>query len=270
MPTKSLAAERDSASVGLNEQLIWDVVPDGFKSLQNTLVNGSTINNTSGSSQDFIALVDLRGCSIAEVHLTGSSIAGAPTASVFGTFHDQATQKGLAWQDSGSGALANGVRRTFTSQPLRGERVARVKITVPNGAAITFTQAEVNAMPTGQADVLAQPLRVSGSATAPAGAALIADTGQLAAGIYRVEVMLGFADTLAAGKALVVEHRNAGNTAQLANGIQAHHSAGSGAGWLVFERVVVAANERIRVSNAAIAGAAGSVASATIMVTPVA
>lgn len=44
-----------------------------------------------------------------------------------------------------------------------------------------------------------------------------ADTGALAAGSYDFDIRLAASDTIAVGKGLVVEHRNAANNATLFN-----------------------------------------------------
>lgn len=105
---------------------------------------------------------------------------------------------------------------------------------------------------------------VSAESGAPAAAALVVDTGALAAGDYRVEYTVGYADTLAAGKAAALEHRDAANAANL-------HTVVCPAGAVlsdVIERVTLAANERLRVVNRAVAGGVGSVLAASIRVTP--
>jgi hypothetical protein len=48
----------------------------------------------------------------------------------------------------------------------------------------------------------------SGQATAPTAAQVVADTGALAAGVYDLEITLGFSGVLAAGKHLSVEHQH--------------------------------------------------------------
>jgi hypothetical protein len=98
------------------------------------------------------------------------------------------------------------------------------------------------------------------SVAAPGAGAAIVDTGQLAAGTYRVEIVAAFADTLAAGKALLVQHRNAANGANI---WELPAPAGQPLAFTI-ERLVVADNERVRVINGAVAGAAGSIASALI------
>lgn len=105
------------------------------------------------------------------------------------------------------------------------------------------------------------PIVVSAQAAAPAAAAVVADSGALAAGVYAVEVDLGFSAAPAAGKHISLEHRNAannGNTQQL--GL----CPGGAAPHIFLERVVVAANERIRAVIGAVAAAAGEVAHASI------
>lgn len=137
---------------------------------------------------------------------------------------------------------------------------------VPSGAGtliglIRAVRDFMRAFPSAQ-DALA---RASAQVVAPAAGAVIADTGQLAAGTYRVEVHMAFADTLAAGKALILEYRNAANSATL-------HSAVCPAGAtvrIVISRITIVGNERFRVINAAVVGVAGSVANAYIEVVPV-
>lgn len=109
--------------------------------------------------------------------------------------------------------------------------------------------------------LVASPTVNGGTATAPAAGAVVADTGALTAGSYRLEVTAGFADTLAAGKGLLVEHRDAANTATVRT--LAIIPAGVANSFEV-ARIVVAASERVRIVNAAIAGAAGSVAAGSI------
>jgi hypothetical protein len=105
-----------------------------------------------------------------------------------------------------------------------------------------------------------QVAKVSGKLTAPAAGAVICDTGQLAAGTYTFRIQAGASDTVAVAKGVLIEHRNAANSATL---------------WqvlvpvLAFEafdiRFPVATNERVR-AIANIAGAASSQYGAAIQV----
>lgn len=105
------------------------------------------------------------------------------------------------------------------------------------------------------------PTVASGQATAPIAAAVIADTGALAAGVYDLEITLGFSGVLAAGKHLSVEHRNAANAAN----VQQYGLCPAGAVKTIYiSRVVVAATERVRVVVGAVAAAVSEVAHATI------
>lgn len=108
---------------------------------------------------------------------------------------------------------------------------------------------------------LAAPTANSGAVTAPVAAAVVADTGALAVGSYRVEIALGFSGVLAAGKHIVAEHRDAANTGNVHQ--LALCPAGAGLA-LSLPKVVVAANERIRAVIGAVAGEVGSVAHASI------
>jgi hypothetical protein len=97
---------------------------------------------------------------------------------------------------------------------------------------------------------------VSGITTAPAANAVIADTGQLTAGDYDFDVQMGIADSTAAvGKCLILEHRNAANAATLFNLALIPQQDSQR---YQFRRVTIATNERLRVINGAVAGAAAS------------
>lgn len=110
---------------------------------------------------------------------------------------------------------------------------------------------------------LVAPLFTSGQQVAPVAAIVVTDTGALGAGVYRVEANLGFSGVLAAGKHLTLEHRNAANAA---NVTQLGMCPAGGSESFVFERVVLAAGERIRAIVGAVAAAAGEVAHGTIRV----
>jgi hypothetical protein len=106
---------------------------------------------------------------------------------------------------------------------------------------------------------------VGALATAPGAAAVVADTGALPAGDYTIDVELDAAAVLAAGKALIVEHRNAANAATV------KPLGGCGAGQsrtLTIRRLTLAANERVRVIVGAVAFGAGETATAAIQAYP--
>lgn len=107
------------------------------------------------------------------------------------------------------------------------------------------------------------PTGVSGAVTAAAAGAVVADTGALAAGTYRVEIAMGYSGTLAAGKHVSCEHRNAANGATLAT-LALVPAGDSGA--FVIPKLVVALNERVRVVTGIISAAA-EVAQASIRTT---
>lgn len=107
------------------------------------------------------------------------------------------------------------------------------------------------------------PTEAAGLVTAAGIGVLIADSGPLPAGTYFVEIAMGGSGVGAAGKHLQIEHRNAANAATLmAKGICPY----GGSTLMVFERVVIALNERIRVVQSGVAGAAGEVAHARVAV----
>lgn len=108
------------------------------------------------------------------------------------------------------------------------------------------------------------PVRASGEVAAPAIGAVICDTGNLPAGEYLVEYSLAAMDTVAVGKGMRVEHRDAGdaNTIHRLGGVVA---GGQVAG--VLTRVTVAQDESIRVIAGTAAGAASSLYLASVSVT---
>lgn len=97
---------------------------------------------------------------------------------------------------------------------------------------------------------------VSLKSAAPTANAVQADTGQLAAGTYDFDVHLAVADTVAVGKGLVIEHRNAANNANV--NVLGGCTPNGGAVSLCIRRLTLAANERIRVIAGTAAGAASS------------
>lgn len=109
----------------------------------------------------------------------------------------------------------------------------------------------------------ANPTIGAGVVTAATAAQVIADTGPLPAGTYFVEVTMTNDGVAAAGKHTQVEHRNAANaaTVNVKGGCDY-----DGAIQLIFRRVVLALNERIRVVQSAVVGAASEVAIAHIAV----
>lgn len=127
----------------------------------------------------------------------------------------------------------NAVARVLTADPAGGDAGLAVRV-VPATAA---------------------PTRGSGSSAAPSASAVIADTGALAAGTYLIEFQLAAMDTLAVGKGMVIEHRNAANSATL-NQLGGCVAGGSESGTIM--RLTVAINERVRVIAGSAAGAASS------------
>lgn len=105
------------------------------------------------------------------------------------------------------------------------------------------------------------PTVAAGEATAPTAAQVIADSGPMAAGVYLVETRLGFDGVPGAGKALKVEHRDSTNASTLF--VLARIPGQTNAEYRT-ERIVLAANERIRVIVGAVAAAANEVAQAQI------
>lgn len=137
----------------------------------------------------------------------------------------------------------------------------RVKIDAPGVQSVTLGAGTANI---GDVDVLTLPKAredtaamtwVSAINAAPAASAVQADTGALAAGDYDLDISLAVSDTEAVGKGLVIEHRNAANSATLF--VLGGASVGGGV-QIKLRRVTVALDERIRVIAGTAAGAAGS------------
>lgn len=121
-----------------------------------------------------------------------------------------------------------------------------------------------NPLPTSDA-ALAEPTYGSGIATAPAAGAVVADTGNLAAGSYRVEISLAIAGASAAGKDMRVEHRNAADGANIRTlgGVAAGGSVS-----LTLPRVTIAEGESLRAVAGAVAGAVSETYHALIVAYP--
>lgn len=101
----------------------------------------------------------------------------------------------------------------------------------------------------------------SAATTASGAAAVIADTGALAAGDYDFDVTLGAAGVVVAGKCIILEHRDAANAATLKN--LALVGADEALA-LTIRRMAIATNERIRAIVGAVAFAAAERSQASI------
>ena len=102
---------------------------------------------------------------------------------------------------------------------------------------------------------------VGATVTAVGIGAVIADTGALAAGDYRIIANLGAHGVSAAGKSIVLEHRDAANATTVRQLARCPFGRGL---TLQIDRVTIAANERIRAIGGSVAGGAGENASAQI------
>ena len=89
--------------------------------------------------------------------------------------------------------------------------------------------------------------------------AVIADSGALAAGDYKIHGHLGADGVAAAGKAIVLEHRDAANAATLK---QLGRCPFGSTLEVYVARITLAANERIRAIGGSVAGGAGENATA--------
>jgi hypothetical protein len=90
---------------------------------------------------------------------------------------------------------------------------------------------------------------------APAGGATVLDTGNIAAGVYDIEYNLAALDAAAAGKGLLLYHRNAADDADVK--LLAACSAGSSVDGVV-RRVTLAEGEELRVVSGGQAASANS------------
>lgn len=102
---------------------------------------------------------------------------------------------------------------------------------------------------------------VGATVTAVGIGAVIADSGAMTAGDYRVLAHLGADGVAAAGKAIVLEHRDATNAATLK---QLGRCPMPGSLPVRVDRLTLAANERVRAIGGSVAGGAGENATAHI------
>ena len=143
---------------------------------------------------------------------------------------------------------------TVPTQPLGTATV----IPVPSNPLLTMQADDVAVK---QMQPSNNPTLGAGIVTAPTAAQVIADTGPLPAGVYYVEVAISISGVAAAGKHAQTEHRNAANSATIAvkGGVPY-----PGVFQKAYERIVLALNERIRVVQSSVAGAAAEVVIAHI------
>jgi len=177
------------------------------------------------------------------------SVSIVGSVAVTGTFW-QATQpvSGTFWQATqpvsvGSLPLPSGASTEATLSSLNG------KVTACNTGAVT-----VSALPKAREDSAAMTW-ASAKNAAPSASAVQADTGALTAGDYDFDIFMLASDTVAVGKGLVVEHRNASNNATLQT---LGGCAAQGNQTVNLRRYTIATNERIRVIAGTAAGAASS------------
>ena len=97
---------------------------------------------------------------------------------------------------------------------------------------------------------------VGANTTAPAASAVQADSGALPAGDYEFVINLMVSDTVAVGKGLIVEHRDATNASTLR--VLGGASPNGGAVSMTIPKMTIVQNERIRVIAGTAAGAASS------------
>lgn len=134
---------------------------------------------------------------------------------------------------------------------------ATVTLTDSAGTAIgPLTNAELRAAPLTTRDSVTPFTFTSVKSAAPSANAVQATTGALPAGDYEITINLAVADTVAVGKGLVVEHRNAADNATL--NVLGGCTPNGGAVAFTMPRLTLALNERIRVIAGTAAGAASS------------
>jgi hypothetical protein len=105
---------------------------------------------------------------------------------------------------------------------------------------------------------------VQGSATAPAAGTTLADTGALSAGQYHVIVHAGSDDTAGIGHNLQVQHYNGANV------LHTFLIPTPFAGRFEIPRMVLAANDGVRVVTGSVGGTAASLYTADVYVRPAA
>lgn len=107
-------------------------------------------------------------------------------------------------------------------------------------------------------------VHVTGQVSAPVANTVIADTGALGAGLYEILVNAGSDDVALRGRYMLIERRNAANTATLHRKlVPIPHSD-----QLFWPRVTIVANERVRVVSGTVDAAASTVYTADIYLRP--
>lgn len=119
----------------------------------------------------------------------------------------------------------------------------------------TAVPVSVGSLPKAREDAAAMAW-VSAKNAAPSANSVQADTGALVAGDYDFDINLACADTVAVGKGLVIEHRNAANNATTHN--LGACTPNGGSVQFRLRRYTIATNERLRVIAGTAAGAASS------------
>ena len=124
----------------------------------------------------------------------------------------------------------------------------------PGGSGLTDAELRATAVPVtmGANNVTYTSLKTA----APSANSVQADSGALAAGTYDFDIHLAVADTIAVGKGLVIEHRNAANNANV--NVLGGASPNGGSTTVNIRRLVIATNERVRVIAGTANGAASS------------
>lgn len=164
------------------------------------------------------------------------------------------TRAGAARPTAGVGGAAVDVTDRLTRQTGRVVLVDQNNIPVGTVAALA---------PLYVRDDITATTWVAGSVTAPAANAVIADSGAVPnSGDWDFDIQIGLADiTLTLGKCLLLEHRNAANGATIRTLAMVPQQ---GVIQLSIRRYTMVLNERLRVINGAVAGAAASVYQAAI------
>jgi len=217
-------------------------VDDGDVSEANPLpIVGTVAISSMPASGGGLTDAELRAADV-KVTLDGEAVAISGTVPVSGTFWQATQPVSGPLTDAQLRASAVPVSGTFwqATQPVSGPltdtqlRASPVPVSIGASSAFTF---------------------VSAKTAAPAANAVQCDTGQLAAGDYELRIELAASDTVAVGKGLVVEHRNAANSANI--NVLGGCPAG-GQKDIHIPKLTLALNERVRVIAGTAAGAASS------------
>lgn len=252
-PVKGGGRAADPFNVGMPAPVLLDDRVDATFSLYGAL--GTFLTNSEAS------IVNVADDSL---FVGGPRAADAPVAGqpiLVGTRADDGTPGAVSADGDVVRLWARRTGALVVDGPLTDAELRAAVVPVGDGGgSLTvdgpLTDAELRAAVVPVRETVTAMTWASVKSAAPAANAVQATTGALSADDYDFDIFLAVADTVAVGKGLVVEHRNAADNATLFN--LGGATPNGGAVVIPIRNYTIAANERIRVIAGTAAGAANS------------